>query len=191
MSHPEGPNKVYLSPDWSAECHAFLEHWCAVRGDGLVPRSEKFLDCAPPQFMPNTYIVEIGSEGAIVRFQGTDLVQAWGKDFTNEELHSRRNEGLKERSLHNMRQVVAHKPCGYVVRITFSSSMGRRMHTEIMVLPLAVQPGRLPRLVCYSLKDPKREVEETLNFYLETHRADWIDIGAGVPRERPLDLLQA
>jgi hypothetical protein len=176
-----------LGSEWLPECAAFYAHWRSLRRDSLMPTSEAFLDDSPAEFMPNLYIVELTSEGAMVRFHGTELATHWGRDFTGVEIHDIRPPDFKARSVSNMHNVVGH-PCGILLKLYFSTSKGRKMQSDLIQLPLGVQPGRPPRLVCYALAEASRAWEETVARYLETLQLKWLDIGAGVPAAAPFDL---
>lgn len=182
--------KSALGSSWSSDIRSFFNHWAELRGDALIPASEKFLDSPSPTYMSTSYICDMTDEGAIVRFHGTELAERWGRDFTDHEIHEGRKPEFKERSLINMRQVV-RRPCGYVVRLAFSTSSGRMLQSELIQLPLSVKPGRPPRLVCYAIKDAGYRSDEFIQLYIKTHEVDWIDLGAGVPDLPPLDLLSS
>lgn len=181
---PEG-----LTGDWAPELTAFIAHWKGLRGDMLIPTSQRFLETPDPRFAASTYIVEMTSVGAIVRYQGGDLVERWMRNFTGQELHDGRLPDFKARSLANMSHIV-HQPCGYLLRLSFSTSSGRLMGSDLVQLPLAVEPGKPRRLVCFSRLNQGRIWQETVAKYVKTHRSEWFDIGAGVPDEAPQALLQ-
>jgi hypothetical protein len=173
---------------WAPDVLEFFEHWCSLRDVGHAPTSESFLDSPSPTFMSTCYICELTDEGAMVRFHGTELVERWDVDLTGDDIHRARRGPITERSLSNMRHVVEH-PCGCLVRISYSTSKARLLHSELIQLPLAVQEGRAPRFACYVQKDVGQDWEETAVRYMETHGMFWVDIGAGVPTEPPLDLM--
>jgi len=187
MAHIDGPSDAW--GDWAAELGAFIAHWKGLRDGAFTPASEAFLDHPAPQFAANTYIVEMTTAGAMVRYQGADLVERWMRDFTGHELHEGRLPEFKKRSLSNMSYVV-DQPCGYLLRLSFSTSTGRKMSSDLVQLPLAVSPGKPRRVVCYSHLHEGPVWQETVAKYLETHRSTWLDLGAGVPGEPPQALLQ-
>lgn len=176
-----------LSADWSPEVGAFLDYWRLLRGGDRLPTSERFLGQPSPRFASNCYIVELTEQGAMVRYQGTALAERWMRDFTGLELHDRRDPVFKARSLENLSNIVK-QPCGYLVRISFSTSTGRKLHSELIQLPLAVKGDRARRIVCFSHSEIGRGWQERVARYIESHRMDWIDIGAGVPVAPPNDL---
>lgn len=178
-----------IDSGWSSDIREFFAAWCALRGDSAMPASEDFFDRADPGLLSTTYVCDMTDEGAVMRFQSIELVQRWGVDVTGAEIHRDVSATFKERSLHNMRRVVNH-PCGCLIKLSFSTSKGRLLHSEVVQLPLAVQPGRWPRVLGHALHDVGREWEEASAGYRETRKVVWLDIGAGVPPEPPLDLLQ-
>lgn len=174
---------------WAPEVCAFAAHWRAMREGALMPTSEHFLDHPSAAFAACTYIIEMTVAGAIVRYQGSELIRRWMRDFTGQELHDGRAPNFKTRSLANMCQLVAH-PCGYLVRLSYSTSTGRKMASDLIQLPLAAKAGRAPRLVCFAHTDIERVWQETVAKYVETHRGEWLDIGSGIPAAPVMDLLQ-
>ncbi|MBY0511777.1 MAG: hypothetical protein K2P94_16685 [Rhodospirillaceae bacterium] len=188
MPHIDGPPEA-LSEPWSIEIGAFAAHWRSMREGAIMPTSERFLDQPSARFAANSYILDLTDEGAMVRYQGAELIERWMRDFTGKELHEGRHPTFKARSIANMHQV-AGVPCGYVVRLTFSTSTGRKMRSNLLQLPLGAKPGRPPRIVCLASLEEARAYDETVAKYLETHSADWVDLGAGLPDGAPLDLLQ-
>jgi hypothetical protein len=188
MPHIDGPPEA-LSALWSSELGAFAAYWRSLRDGAIMPTSEIFLDRPAARFVSSSYIFELTDVGAVVRFQGTALVDRWMSDFTGRELHEGRHPSLKARSMANMRQV-AEVPCGYLVRLTYGTNLGRKMVANLLQLPLAVKLGRPSRIVCLASVNEGRAGEESIARYLETHNADWVDLGAGVPDAPPLDLLQ-
>ena len=186
---PLGQAIATPSDYWAPEVGAFAAHWRSMCDGALMPTSEHFLDHPSPAFAPCSYIVELTAAGAIVRYQGSELIRRWMRDFTGQELHDGRAPTFKTRSLANMRQLVS-QPCGYLVRLSYSTSTGRKMASDLVQLPLAAKEGRAPRLVCFAHTDIERVWQETVAKYVETHRGEWLDIGAGIPTTPVLDLLQ-
>ncbi len=181
-----------LGAFWSDDCRAFIAHWAQLRGDILLPTSflpttETFFDHPTGQFAPYLYVVELRDDVALVRFQGTVLDERWTVQLTGKDLHDGMPATLRRRSLSNMRQIVS-QPCGYLARNTYATSLDRNVTADLVQLPLAVQDGRLPRVVCLSLMQRDDDMEETVSGF-HTEALEWIDLGAGVPPEPPLDLL--
>ncbi len=160
------------SPLWSREVQAFLDLWQSLRTPGAL--------------MPSGYIVEVSKGGAIVRYQGTRLVEAWQRDFTGTEMHDGTRAQYKARSVDNMLRAV-EQPCGHFARYHFGKVGGGLLVAEYTSLPLAVQPGRPPQLVCYIAPQGKEQAQGAVNSVKVTE-ATWVDIGAGVPSEPPHSL---
>ena len=188
MAHIDGPVEAF-GVQWAPQIGAFVAHWKTLRAGAIMPTSAHFLDNPAAPFATNSYIAELTSEGAIVRYQGSDLVERWMRDFTGVELHQGRNPVFKAHSLSNM-TCVANQPCGYLLQLSFSTSTGRKMGADLVQLPLSVKPGKPRRIVCFTQPNLEREWQETIAKYLETHRGEWIDLGAGVPDAPPQALLQ-
>lgn len=177
-----------LKQSWSPDVLAFYDHWRSLRGEDLMPTSETYLDKSSPDFMGTSYICDLTTEGAIVRFHGVELIERWGADYTGQDLNQGRREPIVERAVSNMTKVVS-QPCGWLIKLSFSTSKSRLLHSELIQLPLKVQEGRPPRLISYSQKDVGAEWEETAVRYMETHGMHWVDVGAGVPADPPFDLM--
>ncbi len=173
---------------WSAEIESFLQHWRNVRAAELVPASERFLDHAPLAFMARCYIVEVRGDVAFVRFQGSVLADFWQGDFTRRDIHEGSREKYKARSFKNMNNVIG-LPCGHYLRLLFNTSLGTKLSSEYLTLPLGVNPGRAPRLVCFVKPEIQNERIEPMTRTIEAQEPRWIDIGAGVPAEPPLGYL--
>ncbi len=182
------PHRAALPAHWAEKCHAFYRFWSALRGDAMAAPFEAFADAAAPEFLPSTYIVEVTDTAAIVRFQGTELVDRWRKDITGRDVNGFFPPPVKARALANLRNV-ATLPCGLLARHLAATSAERTIMSDVILLPLAVPLERLPRLVCYSVQDRTRAHDEGLVKSYKTLNSAWIDIGAGVPAAPPLELV--
>lgn len=179
------------APDLSAEVQGFLDHWLALRTPGaLMPTFERFLDAAPAGYMPHCYIVEVTDDRAVVRFQGTFLAMYWQKDYTGLDVHDGNREKFKAKSLANIQAMVRH-PCGQHVHLHFSTSLGKEAHAEHIHLPLAVQPGRAPRIISLIwATEPPDGLDlvprgERIVRSITLNNVAWLDIGAGTPAAPP------
>ncbi len=176
-----------LGPDWSSDVQAFIDHWHGLREDAQLPTSETFLDSFSPAHISRCYIAEFVDDGAVVRFHGTALVEHWGIDLTGHDMHGDRPASFKSQSMETLRTCVSH-PCGYVTRVVYSTSKGRKIQSEILQLPLAVKAGRAHRFVCHATQDMEVQLEEVAELHIQTRASQWIDLGAGVPEHPPLEL---
>jgi hypothetical protein len=176
-----------LGTFWSEDCQAFTAHWASLRGPGLMPTTEAFMDCPSARFAPDLYIVELLDDVALVRLQGTSLDARWPAQLTGRDLHEGLPASVRRRSLENMRKVV-RQPCGYLARNAYTTSLNRTLTADLMQLPLAVRAGRAPRLVCLTPMLRNNEFSETVMRF-HTDALAWLDLGAGVPRDPPYDLI--
>jgi hypothetical protein len=172
--------------DWPELCRAFYAHWDTLRGDAVMPTTERFLDNMRAGFVSTLYIADVTSLGSIVRFQGSELERRWGADLTGQEMAAHRPPVLRQQ-LHNVMNTVAAFPCGYFSISGFLSSLNRPMVVHTLRLPLAVQPGRPYRTVNFTTQyDSLGEQEFAATF--ETRHSAWFDIGAGTPGQPPLKM---
>jgi hypothetical protein len=175
--------------DWPDQMHAFYEHWRALRGAALMPGSETFLDVMPATFVGALYISDIMPVVTIVRFQGAGLEKRWGVNYTGGEMSAGQPAALRQR-LHRIDKAVANHPCGYFAHTRYVTTDQRPVEVRIIRLPLAVQPGRPPRTVNFTVQDEVLGDKEFASGTLQTLRNAWIDIGAGVPDAAPEMLRQ-
>ncbi len=175
--------------DWPEQMHAFYAHWRALRATALMPRSETFLDAMPAAFVGALYISDITPGVTIVRFQGAALEKRWGVNYTGREMSAGQPAPLRA-SLHRVDSAVANHPCGYFARTRYVTTDQRPVDVCIMRLPLAVQPGRSPRTVNFTVQDEVLGDKEFASGTLQTLRNAWIDLGAGVPEGAPEMLRQ-
>jgi hypothetical protein len=175
--------------DWPDQGRAFYEHWRALRGAALMPSSETFLDAMPAAFVSALYISDIGLSATIVRFQGAGLEKRWGVNFTGREMAADQSAALRGR-LHRVDSLIATHPCGYFSGTRYVTTDERPVDVWIIRLPLAVQPGRPPRTVNFTVQDEVLGDKEYASGSLQTLHNAWLDIGAGVPGTEPEKLRQ-
>lgn len=177
-----------LGTVWSDDCRAFIAHWAQLRGHtALLPTTETFFDHPTGRFAPYLYVVELTDDSALVRLRGTVLDERWTARLTGKDLHDGLPAIIRRRSLSNMRRIVS-KPCGYLARNIYTTSLDRDVTADLVQLPLAVRDGRPPRIVCLSLMRRDDDMDETVAGF-RTEALEWIDLGAGVPPDPPVDLL--
>jgi len=166
-----------------SETEAFLDFWKSLCLGAIMPTSECFLDHTSARFAPSCYIVDISGDHAKVRFQGSQLIEYWQNDATGKDMHAGVYAKFKARAMSNLR-LIAQQPCGMFSRFRFTTP-GGDINSRYVNLPLAVQAGRPPRVVCFVIQDAVRQ------FDIETRAVEeaelrWIDIGAGVPVAPPV-----
>lgn len=162
-----------------------MAHWRSLAGDEKMPHTSDFLNNPDINLIPFVEIVELTDEGQLVRFMGTGLVELWGADRTNQifgdALPPDMKQGLDERS----RTLVEH-PCALVVLADFISPTGRPFAMETVLLPLAVDDGKAPRLCSFSkVLDPLEREKGLEARFKATRHQTWLDIGCGVPSFSP------
>lgn len=168
----------------SASCARFFDHWRALAGAAMVPTAEAFLDHAPLDLMPYVYIHDLTDQGLLVRFMGTGLARRWRHDLTG-TLFGEHLDAADRAHLIDTARLVVTRPCAMRQRGRLGSSAGRPVPFEAVAVPLAVAPGRPPRLMIFSqiLEDLSGE-EHSRSFDAPGSR-EWIDLGAGVPPPSP------
>lgn len=120
----------------------------------------------------------------IVKLMGTGLVERWGKDKTGETMGEGQPDSIREALYANTRQVILH-PCGLRSEIELAANSGSEMVIEAVTLPLSVEAGKPGRLVAYSALMQTLKHGEHSERYKRLGNVEWIDIGAGIPRDPP------
>ncbi|MEQ8735861.1 MAG: hypothetical protein RIC29_13125 [Rhodospirillaceae bacterium] len=169
-----------------ADHRLFLSHWMDLRGvEALLPTSEAFLDKPNPLFAPNILVLDVFDDDLIIRLQATELVERWGVDLTGQSMFNASLPMNKPDMLKNVERLM-QQPCGLLSVHKTETSGGRKLIIETLGLPLSTPARKSPRMVNYSwLIDPLEDGEhsEKVTVY---ERQEWIDIGAGIPSEKPL-----
>jgi len=172
-------------PILSPECQAFLAHWSALRKDGLMPTSEDFLDHSRPELAPSTIMVELINGDLLIRLEGSEVALRWGREATGRPIYADRPQSFRAKIIDNVTRQLAH-PCGCRMLNEYTTSAGRTVRSEAVLLPLAVKAGRPPRMVLQSRELDRRHEMESMTTRHNTVEIEWIDIGAGVPDAPPL-----
>lgn len=165
-------------------CVEFLDHWRRLPRDGLVPHSRAFLDHAPFVLMPYVFIHELKPDGLLIRFMGTGLVQRWRHDLTGQLFGATLDRAARDNITATVRQIANH-PCGLWQLGQFSTTAGRAMSFEALLLPLAVDPGQSARVVTFSQLIGDVHENEPVHRFASAGRRHWLDLGAGVPDGPP------
>jgi hypothetical protein len=164
----------------------FLSHWMDLREGGeLIPTSEAFLDNPNPLFASNILVLDVYDDDLIIRLQATELVERWGADLTGHSMFDARLPMNKPDMLTNVGRLM-QQPCALLSVHKTETSGGRKLIIETLGVPLLPPPGKPARMVNYSwLIDPLEAGEYSAKVWVY-ERQDWIDVGAGVPIEKPL-----
>ncbi len=175
-----------MPTEMEATCGSFLAHWMGLRNGARVPTVEDFLDRVSPLHAPWLFMAEIRGPDLIIRLEGTGLVGRWGRDLTGERLFRDKSPAFVAQVAENFRTVLEH-PCGYYALNHYQTGRGRNVRVRVLYLPLVAKPGRLPRIVGYSVELQRRPLDDetSLSAARTTVEAEWIDIGAGLPAHQP------
>lgn len=149
-----------------------------------MPHSNDFLDRAPSELIPFAFIHDVEPAGLLVRFMGTGLVQRWRHDWTGLYFGEHLDVDARERLRATMAHI-ASTPCGMRQMGRFETSAGRAMSFEALSLPLAVDPGRVPRVTIFSQILNSMERDEHSRRFSAAGEKDWLDLGWGVPDTPP------
>jgi len=162
-------------------CAQFQEFWSDLPKSGLLPHSRDFLGAPEPALIPHVYIMELSDDGPLIRFMGTALVTLHGRDLTGQLFAEGLPTTIRDPLTHNCSNVAAH-PCGLLELAEFKSATGRPFQMETVMLPLAVDEGRMSRVCTFSsiLEDLHNEDRDSISFQ-GRQEPGWFDIGAGCP----------
>lgn len=181
----EGSRLEHNEPFVSEPCRRFYDQWSGLITKGITPHSRDFLTDPDPSLISNVYILEVTDQGPLIRFMGTGLVEIRGQDLTDKIFGA----GLPEDAVAGLKRncvAVAGHPCGFSEIAEFSTSTGRFMRMETVMLPLAVDEGRANRLCTFSqIIETSGEDDLADMRFKAGKRVGWIDIGAGVPEMDP------
>ena len=167
-------------------CQEFYALWQGLRQKGDVPHTRAFLNNPDPKTIPSVLILEAIEAGLLVRFMGTAAVERWGRDDTNTLFGGAGfPEDVVSAMLENC-QVLVNQPCGAVEVAAFTTRTGLQFYMETVMLPLAVDAGKPPRICSFSqILDPVKEDGETEHKFKGKRSMAWIDIGFGTPSPAP------
>lgn len=159
---------------------AFLEQWQRLRQGDCLPTTEDYFDHIDPRFVPLLMLFECRADDIILRFQGSAIVERWGKDRTGESWLNGKPPHRAAAILGNMVDCV-NTPCGALSHSTYYAKFGRHAKLESLTVPLAVAPGRPGRLLSFSnLLEPMSDRDGGPD-RIEKRSVAWIDLGFGKP----------
>ncbi|MDX2142849.1 MAG: PAS domain-containing protein [Rhodospirillaceae bacterium] len=158
----------------------YLAHWQSLRHDARPPTTEDYFDHISVRAAPLLLMFECTAADVTLRYQGTRIVQRWGKDRTGESWLAGKPPAAAAAILANMRDCVGH-PCGAFSKSTYVTKHGRALNLESLTLPLTAADGRPGRLIALSnVQDPVDERDGGVG-RVERNRFGWFDVGFGVP----------
>lgn len=156
-----------------------------MRGDTLVPSTERFLDHPNTALQSKVFIFELSSEKETTfRLMATELVDIWGGDFTGRTVEQVFSPEIAQKYLANPRTCGSDQ-CGVWEKGVFGNIDGREATLELLYLPLAVAPGKAPRLAGLLAKHASSIKPARRRGIIEITNRQWIDIGAGIPSNEP------
>lgn len=158
---------------------AFLSSWQALRQNGAIPHTARFLDCGPSLMMKDALILESCPPMQTVRFMGTALVRTWLQDLTgNDFLLAVEPDCKKDAQRHFA--VAASHPTGFAAGTTGSTIEGRTVAFELLILPLAVDQGKPRRCVTHVSMGPIGANDRVRALHWQREPL-WFDLGFGLP----------
>jgi hypothetical protein len=140
--------------------------WCQARAvQGAAPPRRSFDPIRFPQSLSTIILVERVAEGALCfRLVGTDMVDAWGGDFTGKHLHEIMQgeyhdfiRGLFDECIERRQAIFSHSK--------FQWDRGRVLDTKRLMLPYA-----------------RNEAPEEIGFVMVSQVFDYSKIGPSRPK---------
>ncbi|MGV8997148.1 MAG: PAS domain-containing protein [Parvibaculaceae bacterium] len=164
------------------------DYWSSGREGTDLPRADKFDLLALTQWLPNIVLLDVyGDDNVVARFAGTAIVDRLGFDITRENVFASQSDITRERVMRAYTTVVGH-PCGLVARYVNHYSSGRSGIISTLYLPLTAPVSGSARIVGLMHRqgdagyaDPIERTQSTTAI----EAAEWIDLGFGVPTEKP------
>jgi hypothetical protein len=127
------------------------------------------------------YRCELLERDAYVLFMGSDLAARFGVDLTGGTLF-RREPGVRPVTVAALHQMIRHR-CGIFGERRFGEQRDAYISHNLL-LPLHATAPSLPQFIGYSADAHKTYRQAEGNIYIT--RAEWVDIGFGVPRDQLL-----
>lgn len=137
------------------------------------------MDSATP-LIRGALILEIVSEGTLVRLMGSTLVARWQDDFTGGYLETYMGREDKVRFRRDVECVCRHS-AGARVAGEVRTEMRRVLEYEMVLLPLAVDGGKPPRCAAFRDNFGDLDYRDRKVGFPWPAKLTWIDIGAGFP----------
>lgn len=164
------------------------DYWNSGREAGDLPRADKFDLLALTQWLPNIILLDVfARDNVVARFAGTAMVDRLGFDITRENVINNQSDASRERVI-NAYAAVIGTPCGMVARYSNHYSSGRFGVVSTIYLPLkapASGNARIVAMVCREEDAGYAEPIERTQAGTDIQSAEWIDLGFGVPPEKP------
>jgi hypothetical protein len=162
---------------------SFWAAWDELRGDRPVPHYRDLFDGLASKLIPQLVILERASDGYVVRFVGTSVVELWGSDHTDDNISLILPEGFLK-GLAPLLDLARAHPCGVSSLANVETGRGRSIQLDILILPIANDPGRPGRVAIFTGMVPARDGDALLAKTVERAKREWIDIGSGTPKTK-------
>ncbi len=165
----------------TAELQSFWTSWIQLRGSRALPHYRDLFEGLPPTLIPHMVVLEnMADDNHLVRFVGTSVVSMWGTDNTNDILAAVVPAAYLDGFSYLIRITLAH-PCGALSQINVESAQGISIHLNVIVLPVANDPGRPERTVIFTNPAPHKDDETLMISTVHSESREWLDIGFGTP----------
>lgn len=167
------------------QAKAFFDAWLKLRDGNEIPHFRGLFSGLPPKLVPQLMIIEESDDGRFpIRFMGTERVEDWGSDLTQTDSLQALSPEFSEAAKINLKTVL-DLPCG-IRGITIGiTSAGRKRETEYVLLPAGTDAGKMRRFVAFNSALGDVSYVQPVGKIVEISPCTWIDIGYGVPKERP------
>lgn len=175
-----------------ASTRAVFDYWCSIRGGQIAPARADLRPSALLPFLPNLMILEYKEPGKLVyRLVGTACVDKLGTDLTGTNLFDFIAPHQRAAAVASLEEVRT-QPCGYLVYEKLRSKYLTPVLVEIIYLPLRDRDGEITQLFA-AVDVVERGEKGTADAadVVTTVKAQFIDIGAGVPQPESRDARRA
>ena len=162
------------------DADAFWAAWDDLRGDRPAPHYRDLFDGLASKLIPRLVILERASDGYLVRFVGTSVVELWGSDHTDDNISQVLSEGFLK-GLAPLLDLVRAHPCGVSSLANVETGRGRHVQLDILILPVANDPERPGRVAIFTSMVPARDGDALMTETVKRAEREWIDLGFGTP----------
>ena len=161
-----------------------VAYWKSRQINDGIPHTSDFFDHLPAPLAPYLILFDWSPDDIICRLLGTKLVERWAEDLTGKSWFSA-NPHLKASGIVANFKMMIDRPCGGHAHGSFVSTVGRHLSIETVSLPLAVSPGRAPRVVAGSFPVETLGTDERSRGWIPPRQLEWLDLGFGIPDRPP------
>lgn len=162
-----------------------FKYWSSIRGDDLVPNRSDFRPADVLALLPSLMILEYRDPGELIfRLSGTGANERMGLNFTGMNLFDL-VAGHKRTSAMRRFDALRRQPCGIVLHEKLYSRHRTPFIAELVYLPLRDREGEISQLIALASIVAREAygAGQEASKLVESVRATYIDIGAGVPQQ--------